>query len=216
MLYLDSSNDYVLPFRWLGYRIEPTFSYRINGIENIESVREKYGKTVIKNIKAAKRRIVIDEDSKEYESLVELQDMTYKRQGRSNPIRGDFSIEVMKKASENGNGKLLIARDEEGIPHSAGFFLFDDRTCYYLLGGQNPEFKSDGSQNLLLDAAISFAGTVSQNFDFEGSMVEGIENFFRQFGGNQIVNYHVSKQRIIPDLYEVLKPRIKRIIGFKI
>ena len=96
------------------------------------------------------------------------------------------------------------------------FFLYDSKVCYYLLGGQDPEFKSDGSQNLLLDAAIDFAKGVSECFDFEGSMVEGIENFFRQFGGKQIVNYHVSKQRLVFDLMELLKPRVKKLLGYKI
>ena len=46
-------------------------------------------------------------------------------------------------------------------------------------------------------------------------MIEGIENFFRQFGGTQVINYHVSRQGMIKEIEKTLKPRIKRIIGYK-
>ena len=37
---------------------------------------------------------------------------------------------------------------------------------------------------------------LSREFDFEGSMIEGIENFFCYFGGKQVINYHVSRQNV--------------------
>ena len=213
---LDHSQSYILPFRWLDFRIEPTFSYRIRGVNEIDVRTELYGKTVKKNIKAASRHVSIDTDCDDLEILVNMQDKTYKRQGRSNPVDRNVTLDIMKKTVEQGHGKLLVARGEDGRAHSAGFFIFDERICYYLLGGFDPEFNSDGSQNLLLDAGIEFAQGVSRDFDFEGSMVEGIENFYRQYGGDLVTNYHVSKQRLIYDIEDIMKPRIKRMIGYKV
>ena len=145
-----------------------------------------------------------------------MQDKTYKRQGRSNPVDRNVTLDIMKKTVEQGHGKLLVARGDDGRAPSAGFFIDDERICSYLLGGFDPEFNSDGSQNLLLDAGIEFAQGVSRDFDFEGSMVEGIENFYRQYGGDLVTNYHVSKQRLIYDIEDIMKPRIKRMIGYKV
>ena len=41
--------------------------------------------------------------------------------------------------------------------------------------------------------AIKFAATVTKKFDFEGSIIEPIERFFRAFGGRQIPYFQVSK-----------------------
>ena len=213
---LDHNASYILPFRWAGFRIEPTFSYRIKGVNLIDPKEDLFGKTVKKNIKAASRGVSIDENTSDFSVLLDMQNRTYARQHRKNPIREDITRKVMESAYRHGHGKLLIARGEDGVPHSAGFFLFDERTCYYLLGGFDPAFNSDGSQNLLLDAGIRFAQSVSADFDFEGSMVEGIENFYRQFGGSQVINYQVSKQLFVYEMFDVLKPRIKKLIGYKI
>ena len=56
----------------------------------------------------------------------------------------------------------------------------------------------------------------SAAFDFEGSMIEGIENLFRQFGGEIVTNYRVSRQSLVREAAELLKPRVKKLIGYKI
>ncbi len=213
---LDHSVRYILPFRWHGFRIEPRFSYRIMNLKDYETVKSRIGKTVNKNVKAAQRNITVEEDSKDYECMLELQCMTYARQNRKPPYPDEFTLKVMKNSVENGAGRLMIAKDESGIAHGAVFLLYDHNTCYYLLGGQNPDYKSDGSQNLLLVKAIEFASTVSDSFDFEGSMIEGVENFFRQFGGEQIVYYRVYRQSAIGDALDALKPHVKKTLGYKI
>ena len=85
-----------------------------------------------------------------------------------------------------------------------------------MLGGTDIRFRSSGAQSLVLWKAIQHASTVSSVFDFEGSMVEGIENFFRQFGGNRVINYNIVKQPFLGDCMDIIKPRIKKIIGYKI
>ncbi len=41
--------------------------------------------------------------------------------------------------------------------------------------------------------AIQFASTVTRQFDFEGSMIQPIERFFRAFGGQQTAYHNVSR-----------------------
>ena len=212
---LDSSQKYVLPFRWHGYKIEPTFSYRISDLSDINAVMAKMSKSAKKNIKQAEKKLKIEEDSQDIDTFICLQDLSYKRQGRKNPIDGDLTRNVIQGAFLAGCGRLMIAYGEDGVPHSGAFFLYDQNACYYLMGGQDPTYKNDGSQNLILSRAIAFAATVSKCFDFEGSMVEGIEHFFSQFGGEQVVNYRISKQSFVRDLFDVLKPRVKKLLGYK-
>lgn len=215
---LDHNTAYVLPFRWKGCRITPSFSYRIERVKEIDSIDEIIAsKTMQRHVKAAERvTVVADNTENGINTLLRLNEMTYARQGRKAPGDAELYRKIMAQSIQRGNGKILLAVDPDEVPHSGAFFLYDEKVCYYLIGGQDPEHKNDGSQNLIIRKGIDFAATVSQDFDFEGSNVEGIENFFRQYGGTQVVNYCVTKQSLFADCLEMAKPRIKRMVGYRI
>ena len=211
----DSANEYILPYRWLGYRYEPEFSYRLTDLCDTDALYAALNKTAKKNIKAARNKTTLVEQPTA-KMLMDLLDKTFGAQGRKWPHDRDLTRRIIEKSVENGHGKLLVAQDGEGNLHSGAFLLYDEKVCYYLLGGSDSAFRSSGAQSLVLWESIRFASTVSKAFDFEGSNVEGIENFFRQFGGSRVTNYSVIRQSLFADCMELAKPRVKRLIGYKI
>lgn len=211
----DSANEYILPYRWLGYRYEPEFSYRLTDLCDTDALYAALNKTAKKNIKAARNKTTLVEQPTA-KMLMDLLDKTFGAQGRKWPHDRDLTRRIIEKSVENGRGKLIVARDPEGNLHSGAFLLYDEKVCYYLLGGSDSAFRSSGAQSLVLWESIRFASTVSKVFDFEGSNVEGIENFFRQFGGSRVINYSVIRQSLFADCMELAKPRVKRLIGYKI
>ena len=214
---LDSSLEYVLPFRWLGFNIEPTFSYRISNIKNIVNFDNIISKNAFEKCKRASKKIVADIDNSDngIRTIIELMDSTFKKQNRKNPHDRKFLFNMISTSILHNNGAIIIARDENGIAHSGAFYLYDTNVCYYLIGGKDLKYHNDYSQYLVIRKGLEFAKTVSNDFDFEGSMIEGIENFFRQFGGTQVINYHVSKQGIASEIFNIAKPKIKKLIGYK-
>ena len=76
--------------------------------------------------------------------------------------------------------------------HAALYLVWDERAAYYLLGGGDPELRNSGAHSLIMWEAIKHAATVSKTFDFEGSMVEPVERFFRAFGGRQVPYHRVT------------------------
>lgn len=210
----DNVNEYILPLRWHGYRMEPTFSYRIDKLAETKQVWENFSKSKKRDVKQAEKVVRLKENAKP-EDLVQLSNKTYESQRRKNPFSETFLLRVMENAIKKGAGKLLLAWDGENN-HAGTFLLYDENVCYYLLAGQDPAYKSNCAQTMIVWEAIRFAAGVSQAFDFEGSMVEGIEGFFRQFGGHQVINYHVSKSALPFEIAELMKPRVKRLLGYKI
>ena len=211
----DSANDYILPYRWLGYRYEPTFSYRLSDLSDLNALYANIYQMAKRHIKGAPKRVTLSAYPTA-EMLLHLLDKTFEAQGRKWPHDRALTRRLMEQSVENGHGKLIVAQDGDGNLHSGAFLLYDEKVCYYLLGGSDSAFRSSGAQSLVLWEAIQFAATVSQAFDFEGSNVEGIENFFRQFGGGCVINYAVIKQPFLADCMELAKPRIKRLLGYKI
>lgn len=211
----DSVVEYILPFRWEGFSIDPTFSYRITELDK-DSIDNKLGKGVKRDLNRGMKTFSIDGNNNSIDEFIALQNETYSRQNRKNPINNDLTASIISKAINAQHGKLLFARDEKGNAHAGSFLLYDEKVCYHLLSGQNTKYGNLGAMPFLLYNEILFASNNSKIFDFEGSMVEGIEQVYRRYGGKQVINWHVSKQSVLSDLFAVMKPRIKRMIGYKI
>lgn len=212
---LSVNNQYVLPLRWLGYRIEPFFTYRINNLDDCERIYQTFSKTAKKNIKAAQKKVSISNETN-IDTLIKMLDKTFKGQNRRNPMPRDIIERIVRECDVSGHGKYLEAYDKDGNIHSCAYFVYDEKVCYYLLGASDYAFRSSGAQSLILWEGIQFAAKHSAVFDFEGSMVEGIEHFFKQFGGACVPYYTISKRSIIQDILYSLKPRIKHILKYKI
>lgn len=88
---------------------------------------------------------------------------------------------------------MFFAEDAQGRIHAAAFLIWNPDRAYYLMGGGDPELRNSGAGSLVMWEAISFASTVSRQFDFEGSMIEPVERFFRAFGGEPVSFFSISK-----------------------
>lgn len=210
----DSANEYILPYRWLGFRYTPQFSYRLCDLSDLDSVYSLFHKTAKKNIRRASGRthVVVETDPN---NVIGQMKKTFSNQKRGLP-GGEKNIErIINGAIEHGNGKILTAFDDDGNVHASDFLLFDERICYDVMGGSDPEFRNSGAASLVFWEAIKSASQTSKAFDFEGSNIEGIENIFRQFGGERVINYAVTKQGFVADCMELAKPRIKKLLGYK-
>lgn len=68
------------------------------------------------------------------------------------------------------------------------FCIYYKHTCYYLPGGVNKPAGVQGVNNLLVQKSIDKAKELNCTvFDFEGSMLKGVGNFFRNFGHELVV-----------------------------
>ena len=92
---------------------------------------------------------------------------------------------------------------------SAIYIVWDANSAYYLLGGSDPNFRSSGANSLLLWEAIKFASGVTKRFDFEGSMIEPIERYFRGFGATQKPYLSISKTTLRYRTYTQIRKKLK-------
>jgi len=215
VLDLDSKNHYFLPFIWKGFSVKPCVSYRINDLSNINAVYARFNKIVKKNIKAGKNKCSVQEID-DISILYELMRKTFQLQKRKYPIKQELLENIYSACKKHNACKLIYAVDNEKNVHSGALFVYDERVCYYLVAGTDPKFRSSGANSLLIWEGIKFASTVSKVFDFEGSMIEGIEHFIRQFNATPTLYYNIRNVGIAKELFEVFKPKIKRLIGYKI
>lgn len=93
----------------------------------------------------------------------------------------------------NNSGTLWVAKTGDTI-HGILWHVWDGHTSYALSVAQNPDSDNYKAMSLLLWHAIKEAKKMSHtHFDFEGSMDEGVERFYRNFGGMRALYLILSK-----------------------
>lgn len=212
---LDSTTTYFLPFYWRGFQISPMITYQISELNNLDNIFNNFSKNIRRDIKSAEKKLYVSYDYSE-EILYSIMEKTFAEQKREYPIDRDVIGNIIQNSREHNAGRMISAIDVDGNIHAAAFFLYDKRRCYYLIGGKDPAYKNNNGLTLVIWEGIKFASTVSEIFDFEGSMIEGIENYFRRFGGKPVVYYHITRQNALLNIVSVMKPYIKKLIGYKI
>lgn len=213
-LLLDHSVEYYLPFRWKGFKIEPTISYRFSDLSDLDAIfkgLKDSRRTVIKN---AAQDLTVTE-SEDIEQLIDLQRKTFLRQGRQLPISEQVIRRLDEACKDHDARFILVAHDNEGNLHAAAYFVYDANVCFYIMSGADPAYRNSGAGSLLIWEGIKKAATLSKAFDFEGSNIMDIEKNFRTFGAPFIVNYRVFRLNPFLAAFDYMKPKIKRLIGYK-
>ncbi len=180
------------PFIWDKYKVIPNYTYRIDLLNTIENIKANFD-TKNRNVinKAIKEEVVVSENSLNGEALLKFFKGSLKAAGAN--IYEDELKKIFLEFSDPSNSFSLSAKKDD-IFLGAVFCVFDKNTCYYLLGGVNKNAGIQGVNNLLIQKSIEKAKALGCNtFDFEGSMLKGVEKFFRGFGPELIPYYTVNK-----------------------
>ncbi len=178
-----------LPFYWAGFRQQLRYTYTLDLQQSESQLFSEFRENIRREIRKAEKKIVVSE-CQDIEAL-------YALLKKSKESVLDFSLEhvtrVFDAAKDKGQIMLLQANDDNGKTHSMGMFAWDNFAAYYLLGASDPQFKNSGSMSLLMWEAIKKSMANTSTFNFEGSMIESIERFFRGFGAQQQPFFELEK-----------------------
>ena len=183
-----------LPLYWLGYEQTTRYTYRLEDLSNEEQIWGEMEANIRTDVrKASNKEGVKVRTDLDIEAFLTLNEKVFARQNMALPYTRDFVRRLDKAAAQNQARKIFIAEDEQGRHHAGVYLIWDDNTAYYLMGGGDPDLRNSGATSLCMWEAIQFAATVTKNFDFEGSMIEPVERFFRGFGAVQTPYFSISK-----------------------
>ncbi len=180
----------------LDMHVQQTFLLRLDQGE--EMLLGNMKDTSRRNIRMAEREVTITDDPRHLRELYEFQKATLDRKGRAvHYSLGDLQ-RIMDAALANNAAALSVARSPDGAIQAIVWTVWDDTNCYYLMGGQNPVGDSYRTMTLLLWYSMKQAKARGNKvFDLEGSMDEGVERFFRSFGGERALYIILTKERSI-------------------
>lgn len=194
-----------LPFYWSGFQCSPRYTYVIPDLSDLEAVWEGMATLPRRKIKSAQRVCTVEEIT-----LAEfrvLNDMTFARQNLALPYSWGV-VEALDEACVKRDARVILgARDASGRLHAGAYVVWDARSAYHIMSGGDPDLRGSGAGSLIIwEAMCRLSGQV-QRYDFEGSMIEPIEQHFRSYGATQEQYFSIRKESMPLSLLRLLARR---------
>jgi hypothetical protein len=181
------------PFLWEGFSAGINYTYIINLENSLEDIWKSMDDRTKNDIRKAEKDGIGVNTSDDFAQTFSLVEKTFTRQDMKVSFKSAaFSYNDSLKTKNLC--KSFLAKDKNGNIIAMVYIVWDNKRSYYLLGGYDPGKSHHGASAIAIWEAIKFtkAELGLKEFDFEGSMVPQIEQFFRKFGGRQVPYFTVS------------------------
>jgi len=177
------------PFIWDGFRTSIKYTYRLD-LKVHKDLLDAYSAKTRNSIKKAMKLGVNVNPASNGEAVLQMLNSNAEEQGF-----GYDQAALLKfiACGLSDQGLVFSAFSDSGTVATA-VTVADERVAYYLFGGIDRKANVQGALGFVLHELISaYQKRGLQTFDFEGSMIPAVENFFRSFGGQQVPYYVIAK-----------------------
>ena len=183
-----------LPFYWNNYLQTTRYTYLLKDLQNPDRLWENMSQHTRRNIKKAKERFHITvKQGISADDFLQILKQTFERQRKKNTQDINALRRLINVCRKRNQGELWGGYDQQGRLHAVAFVVWQKQSAYYIAGGGDPSLRQSGAHSLVLWEAIQYVAGYSDVFDFEGSMLPGVERFFREFGGIQTPYFSIQK-----------------------
>ena len=188
--------NYPLPFHWAGFKLESKYTYLLDISTTIREIRHHYKnslRTKLSGFDQAKFIIEIDRNFDDHEKVFDTKfnfrdfnvDQEYFQKLKA--LYEHFRLKEM--------ARFYSIKSENGEPAASILFFYFRDTIYFYLGLLNPQFKDFPVKPFLIDMEIEKNCQKYKTFDFQGSMIPGVESFVRSFGAVPVPYLNISRKK---------------------
>lgn len=195
----------------IGYSAVPRTNMLLDLHRPYETIRKNYRRSLRKRIEESKGSLFFKSDAIGPSDVVEM----FKRElsDRVGLTDQDYqkATELITLALKIGKGQVFSCHDASGHVLASVFFLKSNKRMIQLLGSATQEGKRTYATHFLIDAVIEKYSGSDLTFDFEGSEIPSVAEFFRGFGPTIKTYNHVIRDHLPFGVRWVRK--IKMIVG---
>lgn len=193
-------------FIWNKYKVVPNYTYRIDLSQSLEDIRGNFDPKNRNAInKALKEEVTTTLNAHSKQEVLTFFKTQLSATGAN--IYENILQKILLEFSDDANSFCFSATKNKELLGMV-FCIYDKHACYYLLGSVNKQAGIQGVNNLLVQKSIEQAKALHcRIFDFEGSMLKGVEKFFRSFGPELFPYFTVNKAVLPLELLLKFKKR---------
>ncbi len=181
-----------LPFYWAGFKQTTRYTYVIEDLSDPDAVAAGFSHGKRMSIKKAKEKIKIKFDIPA-QTFYEHHKMTLGQVNLKIGYPYEVFARMYKSGYEHNAACTIAAYDEHDNLHAAFFIVWDENSAYALINTIDHDFRSSGATSLLTREIIRHVSNKTKRFDFEGSMIKGVESSVREFNARQTRYFSISK-----------------------
>jgi len=188
---LDRRITDTLPFFWQGFKVVPGYTYLLDLKQPIAELTQRMSPKRRNDITKATNDGIV---AHRIEDLAVIYDLVLATFGRQQKRLDRESLRRILFQYARPENSFAFAAYRGETPIAANFFVHNDETAFLLLAGYREAMKHRGAGALSLFEGIKHAQQIGiKLFDFEGSIVPPIEDYFRGFGGVLTPYFTVNK-----------------------
>lgn len=180
-----------LPFYWAGYQQSTRYTYVLDPLDDLAALWAELRTNTRRVVRKARGAGLRVREVDDLAYFYGINAKTFERQGMAPTYALDELARVDAALQRHAGRRAFVAEDALGRAHACEYLAYDDQCAISLLRGADPSLRESGASALLQWHAIEFAATVSRRFDFEGSMIRGVERYLRDFGGRQAPYFRI-------------------------
>mgnify|MGYP002623615232 CR=1 FL=1 len=182
-----------LPFYWAGYHQTTRYTYRLEDISNPVQIFENFDREKRqRKIRRYEQSTTVRYDMSP-EAFADFHRRYWENKGKKDLLSRDLIVSVCNTAIMHGNGIIASLFDDNGRLLCARFVAYDGHNAYALMSAVDADLHRSGHNETLIWALLQHLSPICRSFDFEGSMDEGIEYFYRSFGARQTPFFEITK-----------------------
>lgn len=177
-LSLNESNWITFPEN---IEVIPRTNFILDLDRDYDKIYSNYSRSLCRNLKKASSLKI----SQEYDSIDEILEFYQNNLNKKLSLKSK-NLWAMKRIInaliDNGNAEIYKVLDENNQLLSQSVITFFGKRITHVLGSSNQKGIETYSMAFLMDKVIQENANSDFSFDFEGSDVPGVREFFRRFG----------------------------------
>ena len=175
----------------LGFKIKKRVTYRMEDLADLDNVINRFSKNKKRQLQKA---LSLHADyNLNIEDFYRFHMDCLHQQGKAISYSREFLLVLERKTKRLSQSQVLAIRNADEQLLAAAFLVWDKHSMYYLIPCYSPLHKDSGAGALLVLEAIKLARKLGVAFDFEGSMIRGVAQHYKQFGSTPTTYYSVEK-----------------------
>ena len=179
---------------WAGYDQTTYYTYVLDNIKDHESVFAGFKSNLRNSIKKLGYTFSIGETN-DLAAFYEINKKSWSVQDGKIPYTLGYLQKLDDALINNGNRYIRLIKDANNNIVAGAYIVRDNHTAYNLMLGTDPNHRHSRAAEILLWDVIQEMSQYVDRFDFEGSMIEGVSQFFKAFGGKQQPYSVISKSK---------------------
>ncbi len=196
-----------LPFYWEGFEATVRYSFSIDLTKSLEEVFQNISSNYRNNKIAKAQKLISIVSNRSLKEFYDVQKMTFEKQNMQVPYSFEYIKNFDSVLEQENARKVFFAIDKNEQIHSVAYLTWDEETLYFQMTGSDPNFRNSGAGVLIIWESIKYAKAVlgKKQFDFCGSVIEGIAKVRQEFGAQQVPYFNLKKfeSKLLEVLYKV-------------